>query len=97
MKQKLIILTVLMFLIISGTTLSFASEEVKGTVRQMKGSYITIVTKSGALREFKVTAKTTIFSGGLPSPVKHILPNSAVRVFVKDGKADAIFLQEAPK
>ena len=97
MKHAAIISGALFFLAMFITAPSFADPEVKGEVRDMKGTQIVIELSDGSTRRFEVTSETRMFSQGMPAQIKQILPHSLVRISVKNGKASGIFVEGVPK
>ncbi len=97
MKHAAIISVALFFLAMFITAPSFADSEVRGDVRDMRGSQIVVELQDGSTRSFEVTSETRMFSQGMPARIKRILPHSTVRISVKNGKASGIFVEQVPK
>ncbi len=73
------------------------AEEVRGEIVKMDSSHVIVKVKGEGERSFTVTKTTSVFKGGTPCPTKHLLPHTIVRVAGRHGKAEWIFVEEAPK
>ncbi len=73
------------------------AEDVVGTVRSVKGHRLVLELADGRTRTIEVTSETMIFGEGETGRVRRVLPNSEVRVELKDGTAYAIDIMRAPK
>ncbi len=96
MKQVMIFALSMLLLVFFSTAICFA-DEIKGEVVKMDSSRLVVKVNGEGNRSFDMTRTTKIFNGGMPSPVKHILPHTIVRVESNYGKAEWIFFVEAPK
>jgi len=97
MKQAKIFLLTALF---SGMLVSAhpaLAEDVTGTVRTMKGARIELEMNDGSIQRIDMTKDTKVFAEGRPAPGRRILKNAVVRVSVKNGNAEAIFVKGVPK
>ena len=97
MKHAQRFLLVAFFLTGFGLFSPALAEDVVGTVRSAKGHRLVLELADGRTRTIEITTETMIFGEGETGRVRRVLPNSEVRVELKDGTAYAIDIMRAPK